>query len=429
MKLRVRLLLAITGPLVLVVLAISLLTARTTSDSMLAQMEGDGVVIAQLLSQSASFAAKVPGRVDSVLGDQMVTEARTTAQLVAVAEGRAGMSPEEINTILKDITTHTVLSEFWITDEKGHVYLTNTGQDFTFSPDASEQSQASVFYKLLKQKDGVVVQEASPRTLDSHLFKYVGVSGLDKPRIVQVGYDANVLAQLTADLNAQKLVDDLTGQGNVAAIRLMDGRGQPVAASSSPKTEIGQTVSNDDRHLIDRALSDRQVRSALQGALLKVAAPVVDQSSGQPQMVALIYLATDDVQQAIQALLLRTLIISLMAIVAGVLVSFLFSRSITNPIATLTDAASALEAGGSFDPEKLAGLAKNKNEVGQMARVFARMASEVQSREARLKDQVAQLKIEIDEAKKTRQVQEITETDYFLKLRNRAQELRARKYE
>lgn len=54
-----------------------------------------------------------------------------------------------------------------------------------------------------------------------------------------------------------------------------------------------------------------------------------------------------------------------------------------------------------------------------------RMLDQVQRREARLKDKIQQLRIEIDETKRRRQVREITETDYFQDLRLKARQLRA----
>jgi CheY-like chemotaxis protein len=48
------------------------------------------------------------------------------------------------------------------------------------------------------------------------------------------------------------------------------------------------------------------------------------------------------------------------------------------------------------------------------------------SRESRLREQIRALEIEVDEAKKAREVQEITDTDYFKQLRERARALRAR---
>jgi len=79
-----------------------------------------------------------------------------------------------------------------------------------------------------------------------------------------------------------------------------------------------------------------------------------------------------------------------------------------------------------FDPESLAEVTRRPDELGHLARVFHRMALEVYAREQRLRQEVQQLRIEIDEAKKVRQVAEITETDYFQDLRQRAQALRAR---
>jgi CheY-like chemotaxis protein len=88
-------------------------------------------------------------------------------------------------------------------------------------------------------------------------------------------------------------------------------------------------------------------------------------------------------------------------------------------------AAAAVEA-GEFDPETLARVATRRDELGRLARVFQRMAREVHAREQRLKQEVQQLRIEIDEARTARQVAEITETDYFQDLQRKADQLRIR---
>lgn len=94
-------------------------------------------------------------------------------------------------------------------------------------------------------------------------------------------------------------------------------------------------------------------------------------------------------------------------------------------VAHLTDAAAAVEA-GTFDPCCLADVIQRNDELGQLARVFENMAREVYAREQRLKQQLQDLRIEVDEAKKARQVAEITETDYFRELSQKAQRLRER---
>jgi hypothetical protein len=130
---------------------------------------------------------------EDLVGRLMVGEALLAAQFVALAE-RAGMKPGEINAVLKNIAEKSGVQEFWITDSKGHAYLTNTGIDFTFSPDPAKQPQASTFWPLLTGGKQVVIQDARKREIDDRIFKYVGVAGVDKPRIVQVGVGAEALA-------------------------------------------------------------------------------------------------------------------------------------------------------------------------------------------------------------------------------------------
>jgi PleD family two-component response regulator len=94
-------------------------------------------------------------------------------------------------------------------------------------------------------------------------------------------------------------------------------------------------------------------------------------------------------------------------------------------VAQVTSAAAAVES-ESFDAGMLAGVAERPDALGQLARVFVRMAREVAAREAELKKEIQVLRIEIDDAQKTRQVSEITETEYFQELRKKAGDLRRR---
>lgn len=88
-------------------------------------------------------------------------------------------------------------------------------------------------------------------------------------------------------------------------------------------------------------------------------------------------------------------------------------------------AAVAVEA-GSFDCDQLNNVAARDDALGQLARVFQNMACQVFAREQMLRQQVQELRVEIDEVKKARQVAEITETDYFRDLSAKAQKLRQR---
>jgi two-component system, cell cycle response regulator len=87
------------------------------------------------------------------------------------------------------------------------------------------------------------------------------------------------------------------------------------------------------------------------------------------------------------------------------------------------DAAVAVE-GGAYESASLDGVVNRDDALGQLARVFQRMANEVRSREERLKQQVLELRIEIDEARQDQKVAEITETEFFRRLRDQAADLR-----
>ncbi len=91
--------------------------------------------------------------------------------------------------------------------------------------------------------------------------------------------------------------------------------------------------------------------------------------------------------------------------------------------ARLTQAAVAVEQ-GVYEPEHLDVVASRADELGQLARVFQRAIREVYTRERQLKQEVAELRIEIDSARQAKQVAEVTETDYFRELRRRAKDLR-----
>ena len=58
---------------------------------------------------------------------------------------------------------------------------------FKFPTDPAGKSQAAPFAALLNGSKTVVIQGFQAREFDGKVFKYVGVAGIDKRRIVQVG--------------------------------------------------------------------------------------------------------------------------------------------------------------------------------------------------------------------------------------------------
>ena len=120
-----------------------------------------------------------------------VAEAKLTAHYIAAAL-EAGKSPDEINATLKEIADTSIITEFWVSDETGRVEFSNvSGLDFAFPIDPNAGTQAAPFADLLLGNRQVVTQEMQPREADGKPFQYVGVAGVDKPRIVQVGLEGS----------------------------------------------------------------------------------------------------------------------------------------------------------------------------------------------------------------------------------------------
>ena len=127
---------------------------------------------------------------ENMLSGHMAAQAMLTAHFVAAAV-KAGMSADEINSVLSSVADGSAISEFWVSDENGQVVFTNIpGADFAFPTDPESDAQAAPFARLLTGEQAVVDQEFMARDLDGKSFKYVGAAGVDQARIVQVGVAA-----------------------------------------------------------------------------------------------------------------------------------------------------------------------------------------------------------------------------------------------
>ncbi len=122
-----------------------------------------------------------------------------------------------------------------------------------------------------------------------------------------------------------------------------------------------------------------------------------------------------------------TIVLLIVALALATMQGFFAARPIVSPIRDLAAAAEAIRVKAEgFDPRSLEHVMSRTDELGQLARVFENMGSVVKIREQDLKQQVQQLRVEIDQAKKEKQVAEITETEMFRDLQDKAKRMRAR---
>jgi energy-coupling factor transport system substrate-specific component len=116
-------------------------------------------------------------------------------------------------------------------------------------------------------------------------------------------------------------------------------------------------------------------------------------------------------------------LVTVVVLFIGFLVSAFLAKRVTDPINRLTRAATEVEK-GDYDIRDLDAVSARTDEFGHLARVLQGMAREVHEREEALKQQVRELRIEIDRGAQEREVSEIVESDYFKALKEKVKVFR-----
>ncbi|WP_415218216.1 hypothetical protein [Rhodopseudomonas sp.] len=356
MKFTTRLVLLVTVLTVGATLVTAALLTWTTRRAIITEAEASGEKVARLLARSASLAASIPTEVEGIIAGEMAAEGTLLGHFVEAAE-RARMTPDEINRRLQSITDQTTLDEIWITDEKGHAYLHSLPDvDFTFSNSPQLQPQAYAFYDLLTGKKKVVEQDARKRDIDNQHFKYVGVGGVDKPRIIQVARDAKFLQQLTMKIGLPRTVENLLADRDIDAVWVFDRKldalvGPGVYGATNRRDGPNEAELGPVRLVI----ADGQVRHVESRENLSVIAPV---RNDQKEIVgaALVRLPMNRVWATVQNQVEIAAATASAIAALGILLSIGVARYQSAPLRQITRAAAALET-QKFDPAQLAPVA------------------------------------------------------------------------
>jgi len=144
----------------------------------------------------------------------------------------------------------------------------------------------------------------------------------------------------------------------------------------------------------------------------------------------IIYIPASTILQiARDSTLLVMSVFGVIFIIALLLINITVRHFVVRPITFMGEVARRVSANemnfSEVERAQMAEVAKRKDEIGQAFTVFQTMTQEVKKREEKLTAQVQKLKIDVDEARKAKAVAEITDTEYFVKLRDKAKALRA----
>jgi hypothetical protein len=125
---------------------------------------------------------------DNLLNIYMITEAKLAALVV---DKKPGITCED----MQGVAACSGIGEFWITDEKGVVELTNIpgGKGFTFT----NEGQTAPYMKILENPSLVVTAPPARRALDNLVYKFAAVARRDKKGIFQIGIPSQLYGDST----------------------------------------------------------------------------------------------------------------------------------------------------------------------------------------------------------------------------------------
>lgn len=390
-----RLIALVTGSVITSTLVASGLSSWSFYRANIEEIERQALTVARLLARASAVADQTPQDVEKVIGEHMVVSATSIAEFVAAAE-KAALSPAEINDRLTSIVDKTILDEIWVSDEKGFAYLhTNASKDFQFGASAKEQPQASQFWPLLTGAKSAVIQKIQKREIDNEKFKYVGVNGADKPRIVEVGFNAGYFDGLAEQIGLQRVVDSLLADDEIDAIFIFD-TGSQLIVSPRPRGNAGERkITDAEIGPVADVIRTGVAKSINSNAVLSVIAPI-NREDGALLGAALIRLPITRVGEHVRMQFKIALAISLMTSLVGAALAAWMARRQTAPIEAITRAASDLELQHVLDDD-LTKVARRRDELGQLARVFQTTARDFLTREKTLDALVVQRTAALEE--------------------------------
>jgi hypothetical protein len=255
----------------------------------------------------------------------------------------------------------------------------------------------------------------------------------------------NLLGVLGIEFSLEQLSDFLRGLevGQTGRAFIVERSGEIVASSAAEAPFF--STDEGERRLFANDSSELQIRSAAQqslvqfGSLARVdesrqftyrlegvrhfvqVAPLQD-GHGLDWLIFVVIPETDFIGPVYDNVR-TTVLLGVLILCVALLMGVVMAQYIMRPVLAVTDAARAVEA-EEFTPGSLDAIANRTDELGYLTRVFQQMAREVQAREYKLREQLQQLRIEVDEVKRRQQVDSVVETEFFQDLRAKARDMR-----
>ncbi|USK69669.1 methyl-accepting chemotaxis protein [Peribacillus asahii] len=287
-------------------------------------------------------------KAESILEQEMIGQAVMTASLF-----EKGTSYEE----LVELSEKSGIDEFWITDQHGNTILTNMAKKVNFNFSSDPDGQAYEFMKLISGEESVVTQKATERSVDGKLYKFVGVTGWNDERIVQVGRDGATLQELDQQIGITPMIaslkDELSDTVKYAAILSKSGE---VIVSTNEKLPLDSNIE-----------TNKQWNGEVNNERVMYFSKSL--SNGQLLVVGLSNKVMDTVQ-------LYTILAALISIILVILAIYFVVRKLLKPLEMMTKSLEEISHGEGDLTMRLD--VHRKDEIGQLASAFNQTLSQIQ---------------------------------------------------
>ncbi len=379
LSLRGRILLLVAGVLALSLSATVVAVVYTSSFTLQAKDDRELQVLSRMLARVMEVRRTLPQMAEDLVSDEMHSTALLLAELVALSE-RTGRPPAELRQTLQKLIRVDVADEFLVTDSQGRLYVGAPGNGpYQFSSNPSTHPQSSAFWGLLSGQTEVVKQATGPRDVDGKIFKYVGVAGVDKPRIVQLGYRGDYIQELRAAVGVESMASFLVQSKSLLFLYALDAQKPDAPVEGHGLADHPQLLPQLPGEL-RKVLADGRWRKQHHDAYELIFAPVRNLKGEVTGAMAIGY-----PPQSRWAELTHLFGLSLAIAVVVMGLTFALStrlaQRLSQPINTLTHAARQVQQGNFAQLGSLDAVRRQPDEIGQLASVFQRMALEVKNRE------------------------------------------------
>ncbi|MDK1021689.1 MAG: hypothetical protein QGD90_08660, partial [Candidatus Hydrogenedentes bacterium] len=231
---RTRLNLTIASLVFLVVTCMTMVMLAIFAFDMWQQNWRKGTVLTQVTTRNIEYGLSLPDQVQAHLRNQMLAQAYLTAELVALAERPEASSPEDISMALQRVidllAEHgggAFVTDFVVTDSEGRPYIAAHTVSGSKEPAGNFPLLPEKLMPLLSPGAEPVSQLATGEGEEE--ATYVGVPGVDKPRIVQVSADPDLVDQMASLFSVQQLSERFMIPEEYWGLAIVDSAGNIVA--------------------------------------------------------------------------------------------------------------------------------------------------------------------------------------------------------